>query len=173
MVNFESATALTGGFFMSNLIIIPTEETLKEKVNLKSPPQTKQPKYEAEKVEISDNIKRFDRKVKIYTSNPYTYNMVAKKNTQQPLSTTQTATQMITNPIYNSIGKFLGVDTIHDWGQYYDKVYLITEWAKQKVGEDKMKIMKWLTNKSRQVPSMGAKRIDDLHIAARLEMERK
>lgn len=157
-----------------NLVIIPSEETVQEKVSLRSPkPKTIQVKHETEKVELSNNIKRFDQKVKVYTSNPYAFNTVAKKPERVPTTTSQTATQMITNPTYNSIGKFLGVDTINDWGRYYDKVYLITEWAREKVGDDRLKIMKWLTNRLQHVPTMGAKRIDDLHIAARLEMERK
>jgi len=156
------------------LIVLPTEEVVQEKVSLKPVrPKAIQVKHETEKIELSDNIKRFDKKVKVYTSNPYAYNEVAKKIHKSLSATNQTANQMITNPTYNSIGKFLGVDTLHDWGRYYDKVYLITEWAKTKVGDDNMKITKWLTGKLNQVPSMGARRIDDLYIAARLETEKK
>lgn len=162
----------SGGFLM-DLIVIPAEEIVQEKVSLKSKPQAIQAKHETEKVELSENIKRFDKKVKVYTSNPYSYNAISKKTDRPTTSTSQTANQMITNSTYNSIGKFLGVDTLHDWGKYYDKVYLITEWAKSKVGDNNLKIMKWLTNKLNYVPTMGAKRIDDLHIAARLEMEKK
>lgn len=157
---------------MSDLIIVPQEEVLQERVSLKSPPPAKPIQYEVEKKELSENIKRFDRKVRVYTGNPYSFNAVARKTDRPIAESTQTANQMITNPTYNTIGKFLGVDTVHDWGKYYDKVYTITEWAKQKVGDDKIKIMKWLTQKIRQVPSMGAKKIDDLHIAARLETEK-
>lgn len=155
-----------------DLIVKPTAETVQEKVSLKPKPQAIQAKHEVAKVELSDNIKQFDKKVKVHTSNPYSFNTVAKKESSVA-STSQTASQMITNPTYNTIGKFLGVDTIHDWGRYYDKVYLITEWAKGKVGDDRSKIMRWLTAKLSNLPSMGAKRIDDLHIAASLDMERK
>jgi hypothetical protein len=160
---------------MPDLIIVPHEEVLQEKVSLKSPPPAKQVQYEAEKKELSDNIKKFDRKprVKVYTENPFSFNAVSLKKDKPPISPNQTANQMITDPTYNTIGKFLGIDTVHDWGKYYDKVYVVTEWAKQKVGDDRVKIMNWLTQKIRQVPSMGSKKIDDLHIAAKLEMERK
>ncbi len=158
---------------MADLIIVPSEEVVQEKVSLKAKPQAIQVKHEAVKVELSDNIKRFDKKVKIHTQNPFAFNTVAKRVNKPQTLTSQTATQMITNPTYNAIGKFLGVDTLHDWGRYYDKVYLITEWAKQKVGDDPLKITKWLSQKLNQIPTMGSKRIDDLHVSARLETEKK
>lgn len=168
--------ALKGRFFCVNnmeLTVIPNEEVVQEKVSLKSRPQAIQVKHEAPKVELSDNIKRFDKKVKIHTSNPFAFNTVSKRQVRPITNTTQTASQMIVNPTYNSIGKFLGVDTIHDWGRYYDKVHYITEWAREKVGNDTLKIMKYLTQKLNHTPTMGAKRIDDLHIAARLELEKR
>lgn len=156
-----------------DLIVRSTEETVQEKVSLKPKPQAIQVKHEAARVELSENIRKFDKKVKVHTQNPYAFNTVAKKIERPVTNTSQTATQMITNPTYNSIGKFLGVDTVHDWGRYYDKVYTITEWAKQKVGDNQLKIAKWLTEKLNHTPSMGAKRIDDLYIAAKLDLERK
>ncbi len=158
---------------MDNLIIIPTEETPKEKVSLKSKPSPKPVSYEADKLELSENIKKFDKKVKVYTSNPYSYNAVSLKKTKLMMGNNQTATQMITNQTYNSIGKFLGVDTLHDWGRYYDKVFTVTEWAKEKVGDDSRKIANWLTQKLNHIPTMGAKRIDDLYIAAKLDLGRR
>ena len=155
------------------LIVKPTEEIVQEKVSLRSvKPKTVQVKHEVAKVDLSDNIQKFDRKIKVHTQNPYAFNTVAKKQ-PQPIVANQTASQMITNPTYNFTGKFLGVDTLHDWAKYYDKVYTITEWAKQKVGNDRTKIAKWLTTKLSNLPSMSAKRIDDLYIAAHLDMERK
>lgn len=156
-----------------DLIVIPTEEIVQEKVSLKSKPQAIQAKHEVTKVELSDNIRRFDKKVRVHTTNPYAFNTVAKKTIRPVTNTSQTATQMITNPTYNSIGKFLGVDTLHDWGRYYDKVYTVTEWARQKVGDNNLKIAKWLTQKLNNTPSMGAKRIDDLYIAAKLDLEKR
>lgn len=158
---------------MPELIVIPTEQIVQEKVSLKSKPQAIQVKHEAPKLELSDNIRKFDKRIKVHTQNPFAFNTVAKKTERPIADTTQTATQMITNPTYNSIGKFLGVDTLHDWGRYYDKVYLVTEWAKKQVGDDSSKIAKWLTNKLSHIPVMGAKRIDDLYIAAKLEMGKK
>lgn len=155
-----------------DLIVKPTEEIVQEKVSLKPKPKAIQVKHEITKIELSENIKKFDHKVKVHTQNPYAFNTVAKKKVQS-ITQTQTATQMITDPMYNSIGKFLGVDTIHDWGQFYDKVFTVTEWARKKVGNDNFKIRKWLTTKLNNTPSMNEKRINDLYIAAQLEMGRR
>lgn len=160
---------------MDLIIKDPEEKIVQEQVSLKpTKPKAIQAKYEAEKVELSDNIRRFDKIVKVYTQNPYTFNAVSKRITDKATTMpTQTATQMITNPTYNQIGKFLGVDTVHDWGRYYDKVYVVTEWAKEKVGDNHGKMMGWLTTKLNHLPQLGARRIDDLYIAAKLDLERK
>ena len=130
-----------------DLIEIPTEETPREDISLK---------------EIRKNIKKFDTKLKIYKENPYSYNAVSlKKNS--PI--TPTADQMATNPIYNAVGKVLGIDTTLEWNQYYDKIYQISEWAKKKVGKDDLKrILRLISTKASSVPAMSARRIDDLYI---------
>ena len=119
-------------------------------------------KYEVDKKEISKNIQKFDQKRKVYTENPYSYNYVSLKKSQK---ITPTAEAMAASPLYNSVGKVLGLDTAKEWNQYYDKVYSIAEWAKKKVGNDDiLKVIKFITDKSRTIPSMGARRIDDLYI---------
>lgn len=164
-------------FFM-DLIEIPTVETPHEDVSLKDKPRKEQTQYEAVKVELPKNIQKFDKKVKAYTENPYDYNVVAlKKHAVRPekvyILPTQTAEQMILNPTLNSIGKFLGVDTIHDWNKYYDRVYAIVEWAKANTGDDNQKIMRWLGRQARTLPSVGNKTIDNLYIFAKLYLTRK
>jgi hypothetical protein len=140
----------------------------KEKLDIKSVPNKGPKDYEATKVELPENIQAFDKKAKNYTENPYSYNSVAFKEKESTIPSSQTADQLITNPVYNLIGKFLGVDTVNDWGRYYDKVYAITEWAKGEVGDDVQEIMKFLDHKARTLPSVGNKTIDNLHIFAKL-----
>lgn len=162
-------------FFM-DLQIIPTEEVIRDNISLGSlrdKPKLKEPEIKAEKIELSKNIQKFEKKVKVYTENPYSYNAVALKRDRVPAIATATSEQMITNPTYNTIGKFLGIDTIHDWNRYYDKVFTITEWAKKKSGvTDTGRLMKWISEKSRTVPSMGGKNIDNLYLHARLAMNK-
>lgn len=162
--------------FFVDITIIPTEETPRDNISLRSlrdRPKEKQPVYEAEKLELSKNIQKFDKKPKVYTENPYSYNSVALKKAQ-PVAPTATAEEMITNPTYNTIGKFLGVDTVHDWNRYYDKVFTITEWAKLKSNTDNMgKLMKWISGKAKTVPNMGGNNIDNLYLFARLALNKK
>ena len=149
---------------------VPNKETPSEEVSLKSKPKKEATEYEAVKLEISKNIQKFDKKVKVHTESPYSFNSVSLKKREENYSTSQTATDLITNPTYNTIGKFLGVDTVHDWDRDCDKVFTIVEWAKQKVGDDLNKIMKWLGQQSRTLPNMGTKTIDNLYIYARMKL---
>ena len=159
-----------------DLIIIKPEEVLRDDISLRllrDKPKIKQPEVVAEKLELSKNIQKFDRP-RVYTENPYSYNAVSLKKETRVATPTATAEEMITNPTYNTIGKFLGIDTVHDWNRYYDKVFVITEWAKKKSGTDNMaKLMKWISGKARTVPSMGGKNIDNLYLFARLALGKK
>ena len=113
-------------------------------------------------------------KSKVYTEDPYSYNYIALKKDETKISPTQSAEQMITDPVYNMIGKFLGVDTVHDWNRYYDKVYTITEWAKVKSGlNDREDIAHWLGDQSRILPDIGTKSLDNLYLFARLYFSKK
>lgn len=155
-----------------DLTIIKPEEVVREDISLRSlkdKPKVKQPEIKAEKLELSKNIQKFD-KPRVYIEDPYSYNAVSLKKYPVRAVAIASAEQMITNPTYNTIGKFLGVDTVHDWNQYYDKVFTITEWAKKKSGGDDMnKLMKWLSNKSKTTPNIGGgKTIDSLYLFARL-----
>lgn len=144
----------------------PIVESVAEEVSLAPKEQSKVKNIKAPKVELSENIRRFDEKVKIYKENPYSFNQVALKKDKVSVLPVKTADQMITEPTYNAVGKLLGVDTVHDWNKYYDKVYTIVEWAKKHGVTELDSIVKWLGDKSREVPSLGSKRIDDLYFVA-------
>lgn len=154
-----------------DLKIIPSEEVIREDISLRSlrdKPKERKPAIKAEKLELSNNIRKFDKKPKVYTQNPYSYNYVSL-NKKPDVRPTATAQEMITNPTYNTIGKFLGIDTVHDWNRYYDKVFTISQWAEKKAGTKNLgQLMKWLSNKSRTSPSIGGKNIDNLYLIARL-----
>ena len=154
-----------------DITVIPTVEVEHEDISLRSlrdKPKVKTPEIKAEKLELSRAIQKFDKKPRVYTDNPYAYNSVslAKKQDTVP---TPSAEQMITDPTYNTIGKFLGIDTVHDWNRYYDKVFTVTKWAKEKSGtNDIAKLMKWISSKSGTIPNMGSKNIDSLYLYARM-----
>jgi hypothetical protein len=138
-----------------------------ESVSLKTvKPKVRRQTIKAERVELSDNIKKFD---KMRRNDPFSFNSVSlKRLNDQKVKLTPTAEQMITDPVYNSIGRLMGIDTKKEWNLYYDKIYQISEWAKKKVGGKKDVIAMFLSDQSRKVPSMGARRIDDLYIYSKL-----
>lgn len=157
-----------------DVIVKPEVKQVKETINtslLKDKPKP-QVEYVAPKVNLSENIQRFDKKPRVYTQNPYDYNSVSlHKNKDYP---TPSASEMIVNPLYNSAAKALGVDTIHDWNRYYDKVAKIVGWAQEKTGyKDSGKISEWIYSQLRNAPAMGGKKIDDLYIYSRLQTPAK
>ena len=136
----------------------------KEVLPTKSDLKTESKNYAVPKVELSENIQNFDRKVKVHTTNPYSANTVSKGKTEVPLSAIQTASQMIANPLYNEAGKVLGVDTLHEWGLYYDKVHDIVEMAKQRIkSEDPQALSEYIYKQLNSSPSLGNKRIIDVY----------
>ncbi len=157
--------------------VIPTEETPREDISLRSlryKPRVKEVKYEVQKVELSKNIQKFDSKPRVLKENPFDWNTVALKKNKPSVTPNQSASDLITNPTYNMMGKFLGVDTIHDWNRYYDKIYAITEWAKLKSGEkDTNKLIGWVNGKAKSIPNMGMKEIDSLYLHARMFLNKK
>lgn len=115
------------------------------------------------KVELSENIQNFDKRPRVHTENPFSHSSTQK--TEAPVSTLQTASQMIADPLYNEVGKLLGVDTLNEWGLQYDKVYEVTELAKKKSGlTDPKALSAWIYKQLNFAPSLGAKRINDVHI---------
>jgi hypothetical protein len=155
---------------MDNLIVPSTKVEISLE-SLKDKPRQEKPEIKADKIELSENIKKFDNKKRI--ASPYDYNIVAlnKKHDYTP-----TAEELILSPVHNSVGKFLGIDTIHDWGQHYDKVGKLVEWAKTKTGKDDINsIMDFLNQALNAAPSFGMnhRRIDQLYMYAKLNMEDK
>ena len=160
-----------------DIIDISHEVSKQEMVSLKSEKKLRRIQPEVEKVELGENIKKFDRLVKpkprVFTENPYSYNSVSlKKRVSVP--PTQTAEQMITNPHYNAIGKALGVDTTHEWNRYYDRVYEVVEWAKNKSGQkDTYKLIKWISSQINKIPSLSERRIDNLYLFAHMQLKKR
>lgn len=160
-----------------DLTIIASEEVPHEAVDIKGHLEGKPKQYEVEHKELSKNIQKFDKKPKVYTENPFGFNQVAKRISEKRKASeppTQSASDLLTQRTYNTVGKFLGVDTIHDWNKYSDKVYTIVEWAKLKSGKSDLdNLIKWISSKSRSVPSFGqAKRIEELYLFARLSLQK-
>ena len=156
---------------MIDIIERKPEKSVQEIVSLKERPKKEVKNYEVDKVELSKNIQEFDKKPRVYTKDPYAYNEVSlKKDTEFSL----TAQNMITDPLYNMVGKSLGVDTIHDWNRYYDKVQEIVEWAKKETGyKDKDLLVSWIYGQVGKTTSLGAKRIDDLYIYSKLKQPKR
>lgn len=100
--------------------------------------------------------------------NPYGYNSISLKRMNK-VRVTPTAAAMIVSPLYNRVSKALGVDTVRDWDKYYDKVYRIVEWAKNKSGiQDETKLTKWIYDQVNHIPSVNGRAIDDLYIYSKM-----
>jgi hypothetical protein len=157
-----------------SLRVIENKPTKVESVSLEPKVISKPKNIKTPKVELSDNIKAFDEKPRVYTQNPFSHDYVAMNKPNIPTPPNKTAAQMLLDPTYNSVGKFLGLDNTKEWNKYYDRVYTIVEWAKE-MGEikDKEKIIYWIGEKSRIIPSMSGRKIDDLYVAARLYFTRE
>lgn len=151
---------------------IKTEETPQEEVSLKSPKKVvKKVNYEIKKVEISKNIQKFDKKSRVHSENPFEYNSVALK--KKDVRLTPSAEELVTSPLYHSVGAFLGVDTRRDWNILYNKVFEITEWAKKKSGEkDSMKLIRFINGFKNKVPTLADKNIDNLYLYAHQQLKK-
>lgn len=150
------------------LIELKQEKSRPQRVSAKGHMEKAPKHYEAEKKSLSENIIKFDKRKRI--SSPYDYNTVSLNKT---VKYDPTADEMISNPTYNTVGKFLGVDTHHEWGQYYNKVRTLVDWAKKKTGkEDTISVMNFLNGALSAAPSFGMhhKRIDQLYLYARMNM---
>lgn len=108
----------------------------------------------------------------VITENPYDYTSVAFKRGAKDIQLTQTASQLIADPLYNAVGKAFGIDMIHEWNQYYDKVYTIVEWAKLRSGaKDSLGITQALKKLNNESPMLARRQIDNLYIMAKMQME--
>lgn len=163
---------------MQDLIVVPTKKTVKEEVSLEPKPKDPPKEYKVPKVSLSKTIKEYDKKIKnkpkVYTENPYDYNSVSLKPQERVFPITKGAEEMLLDPTYNTIGKLFGVDTLHEWGKNYEKILGITEWAKEETGtEDIDKLVDWIAAKTKEVPNLGAKNIDNLFIFSNLYFNNK
>lgn len=166
-------------FFMPDLIIVPEEKSTKKDVSLKPEPKAPPKEFKVPKVKLAEGIKAYDKKVKeiknkVYTENPYDYNSVSLKPKEGNIQIDKSAEEMLVDPTYNTIGKLFGIDTIHDWGKYYEKIYNITEWAKDETQTDDVgSLVEWIANKTKELPNLGAKNIDNLFIFAGIHFNKK
>lgn len=136
-----------------------------EKLSLADKP-IKQKEYVAEKVELSENIRNFDKKIKVHTQDPYNYNSVSLQKREIP---TKTLMEVVTSPLYGRAANVLGVGDAHDWNRNYDKVQFIVDWAKQKTKiEDTQKLISWIYSQVVKVPSVTSRRLDDLYTFAKM-----
>lgn len=109
----------------------------------------------------------------IGTSNPYDWNSVIAKRMKQKTEDLPTPEFMKLNQDAKMVGQFLGVDTTHDWSAFYDKIWNIYQWARVKTqSEDINKLIGFIQEKLNSTPAMNGKRINDLHIAFKLDSMR-
>lgn len=108
--------------------------------------------------------------MKLIIGNPYDWNYIVKKNKEKKVEITPTASQVVMDTTCNLVGKFLGIESKPDWNKYYDKVYEIVEWAKERIGsEDVNNLISILKEKLNASPSISDRRINDLYVAIKLE----
>ncbi len=133
----------------------------KVRVDLKLQPEYVAPEVKVEKVELSANIKWFDKKAgKVLTRNPYEFNAISLKKIGPP---TPPPSDAIQDPIYHELAKILGVDTLHDWGESYDRVVQIAEWAKTKVRSHESAVP-YIYQMLKEIPSITGHRLGDVYL---------
>ena len=114
-----------------------------------------------------------DKPVKVYTEDPFSYNYVALVKSKVDELPIPTASVVMTDPLYYRVGKYLGIEDPHDWNKFYDKVYVISEWAKERMGtDDPQAILDWIKKASNFCPSMGSRKINDLYSHMRISIEK-
>jgi hypothetical protein len=152
-------------FFMDNLIIIPSVETKKENMSLKPKPVVEPKPIKLDKVKLSDNIQKFDNKVR---KDPFSYNNISLNKKEPLINPTLSARQLITNATYNKAAEILGVDNVREWGVYSRKVQEIVDWAKTKSKLEGDELVNWIYNRLQKTPQITDRRINDLYIVTKL-----
>lgn len=100
---------------------------------------------------------------KIYTEDPFSYNYISLKKSKVDEIPLPSKDNVVADPVYNEVGKALGLG-VHEWKKLYDKVFTIAEWAKERSGfKEPSEIIKWINDKIRELPNMGAKKINSLY----------
>ena len=100
----------------------------------------------------------------VYTEDPFSYNFISLKKSQIDEKPLPGVGEVIVDPVSNAIGQELGIDNPHKWNKLYQKVFIITEWAKERSGlSDPQEIIKWIKQKSEGMATLGAKKINSLY----------
>lgn len=157
---------------MSDIILkeVSPEANTRERVSLKAHTPVKQKEFKIEKVELSPNIQTFDKRPRVFTSNPYSQTEVIKSSRENNLS----PDQAVLNPLYNRIGHMLGVDMPRDWKIQYDKVVEVVKLAEERTGfKDPDKLASWIFQRAKESPSMSGKRIMDVLVNLKMGQETK
>lgn len=155
-----------GFFFIMELVDVKQTQSKQESVSLKSQKKVTKKEIKVDPVKLSENIQKFDNRERKSADN---YNQISLSKKMPEF--TPTAAQMITDKKYNTIGKFLGVDTVRNWGKEYDKVYNIVQWAEKKTGSDDVNdLINFLNGAHEFAPSFGMnhRKIDQINLIATL-----
>ena len=101
---------------------------------------------------------------KVFTENPFAFNFVAQQQSKVNDLPLPGRDDVVANSEYNSVGKAMGLKTPEDWNKNYDKVYLITEWAKERSGiKDPLLLIEWIEDMKKYAIPLGSKKIDRLY----------
>lgn len=105
-----------------------------------------------------------DTKPTVYTEDPFSYNYVALKKSEVDEKPLPGVNDVIVDPVSNAIGHELGINNPHKWNKLYQKVFVITEWAKERSGlKDPIEIIKWIKEKTNGMATLGASKINSLY----------
>lgn len=106
--------------------------------------------------------------MKLLDHNPYDYNAIALRRKLKSVPNA-TYSQTVANPLYNTIGKYLGIFSPSDWENHYDKVVYIADYARNKVkSHDIFKVMEEVRNIANSAPDFNGKNITNIYLAVEL-----
>lgn len=109
--------------------------------------------------------------VKVFTEDPFAYNYISLNKSKVDELHVPGMETVKTDPIYYAVGKSLGLEDPHDWPKYYDKIFIIAEWAKERTGSsDPETILSWIEHASKYLPDMGSKKVNDLYNHMRVSL---
>jgi hypothetical protein len=108
-----------------------------------------------------------------HENDPFSYNFISMGHSKVDEIPTPAASDVIIDPFCHAVGVSLGMDRPKDWNKAYDKIHLITEWAKERSGlKDPIEIVKYIGNVVNSIPTLGAKKIDDLYIHIKMGIKK-
>jgi len=110
-----------------------------------------------------EDIKPVEKPI-VYTEDPFSYNYVALNKSKVDEVPVPGVSDVITDPVSHAIGRELGIEKPNDWNKAYEKIFVITQWAKERSGlTDPQEIIKWIQEKSEKMAELGAKKINSLY----------